>query len=238
MSVFVISDLHLATADFDKSMEVFGNRWKDYIQKIKNNWSKVVSADDTVIIPGDISWGLTAEEALQDLLFLDSLPGKKIILKGNHDFWWTTLAKLDKLFKENNITTIIPLQNKAVEIENYIIAGSRGWFTDKSMQPDDENAEYEKIVNREAIRLEMSLKEASALKEKSGKEIIAFMHFPAVWSEFRCDPILEVLKKHNVTTCYFGHIHGVYSIPETIKYDFINFKLISADYIDFLPRII
>ena len=142
------------------------------------------------------------------------------------------------VFKENNITTILPLQNKAVEIENYIIAGSRGWFTDKSMQPNDENEEYEKIVNREALRLEMSLKEASALKEKSGKEIIVFMHFPAVWGEFQCDPILEVLKKHNVTTCYFGHIHGVYSTPETVKYDFINFKLISADYIDFLPRII
>ena len=238
MAVFVISDLHLATADLDKSMEVFGNRWKDYIQKIKNNWSKVVTDNDTVIVPGDISWGLTAEEALQDLLFLDSLPGKKIILKGNHDFWWTTLTKLDKLFKEHNITTVFPLQNKAVEVENYIVAGSRGWFTDKSMQPADENAEYDKIVNREALRLEMSLKEAAAIKEITGKEILVFMHFPAVWSDLKCTPILNVLKKYDIHTCYFGHIHGVYSVPETIRHDFIDFKLISADYIDFLPRII
>ena len=238
MALFVISDLHLATADLNKSMEVFGNRWKDYIQRIKNNWLKVVTDEDTVIIPGDISWGLAAEDALPDLLWLDSLPGQKIILKGNHDFWWTTLTKLEKLFEENDITTITPLQNHAKEIENYIIAGSRGWFTDRSMQPDDEKAEYDKIVNREAIRLEMSLKEAMLLREKNDKEIIVFMHFPAVWSEFKCEPILAVLKKYEIKTCYFGHIHGVYSVPETITYEGISFKMISADFIDFVPRII
>ena len=238
MSVFVISDLHLATADADKSMEVFGNRWKEYIQKTKNNWLKVISDNDTVIIPGDISWGLTAEDALQDLLWLDALPGKKIILKGNHDFWWTTLAKLNKVFESNNITTITPLQNGAIEVEDYIIAGSRGWFTDKSMQPDDENADYEKIVNREAIRLEMSLKAAAEIQSTCDKEIIAFMHFPAIWGEFVCEPILNVLKKYNVRTCYFGHIHGVYAIPETVKYDGIDFKIVSADFLEFLPKII
>jgi len=238
MSLFVISDLHLATADTDKSMEVFGNRWKDYIKKIKNNWQKVVTDKDTVIIPGDISWGLSAQDALPDLLWLDSLPGKKIILKGNHDLWWSTLKKLEALFNENDITTIFPLQNQAVEIENYIVAGSRGWFTDKSMQPIDENADYDKIVNRESIRLEMSLKEAEKLKESSDKEILVFMHFPAVWSEFKCEPIINVLKKYEVKRCYFGHIHGVYSVPETVNYESIDFKLISADYIDFIPRII
>ena len=238
MSLFVISDLHLATADHNKSMEVFGNRWKDYIKRIKNNWSKIVTDDDTVIIPGDISWGLAAEDALPDLLWLDSLPGKKIILKGNHDFWWTTLSKLEKLFKENNITTITLLQNHAIEVENYIIAGSRGWFTDRSMQPDDEKTDYDKIVNREALRLEMSLKEAKTLKEMTGKEILVFMHFPAVWGEFKCEPILEVINSYEVSTCYFGHIHGVYSVPETIKHGSVTFKMISADFIDFIPRII
>lgn len=238
MSLFVISDLHLATADSNKSMEVFGNRWNDYIQRTKNNWTKIISDNDTVIIPGDISWGLSPEDALQDLLWLDALPGKKIILKGNHDFWWTTIAKLEKLFKEHHITSIIPLQNHAIELENYIVAGSRGWFTDRSMQPSDENADYDKIVNREAIRLEMSLKEAAILSEQTGKDIIAFTHFPAVWGEFVCEPILNVLSKYNIKTCYFGHIHGVYSVPETIKYQNIDFKMISADFLDFIPRII
>ena len=238
MSLFVISDLHLATADTNKSMEVFGNRWNDYIQRTKNNWTKVISDNDTVIIPGDISWGLSPEDALQDLLWLDALPGKKIILKGNHDFWWTTIAKLEKIFKEHNITSIVPLQNHAIELENYIIAGSRGWFTDKSMQPADENADYDKIVNREAIRLEMSLKEAALMNEQTGKEIIAFTHFPTVWGEFVCEPILNVLSKYNIKRCYFGHIHGVYSVPETTNYQNIDFKMISADFLDFIPRII
>ena len=130
------------------------------------------------------------------------------------------------------------MQNHALEVENYIVAGSRGWFTDRSMQPSDEKADYDKIVNREAIRLEMSLKEAATLNEQTGKNIIAFTHFPVVWGEFVCEPILNVLNKYNIKICYFGHIHGVYSIPETIKYQNIDFKMISADFLDFIPRII
>ena len=238
MSVYVIADLHLATADSQKSMEVFGNRWKNYIEKIMINWNKVISPDDTVIIAGDISWGLCTDDALSDLLWLDSLVGRKILLKGNHDFWWSTVTKINNFFELHGIKTIELLNNNALEIENYIIAGSRGWFTDKSMQNAEENVDYNKIINRETIRLDMSLCQAKKLQEQTGKEILAFMHFPPVWGGFVCEPIFDTLKKYEIKRCYFGHIHGSYSQPSCFERDGISFYMISADFLDFLPRIV
>ena len=238
MSVFVIADLHLATADSQKSMEVFGKRWKNYIQKIRDNWQRVVSENDTVIIPGDISWGLATADALDDLLSLESLPGTKIIMKGNHDFWWSTVSKLNKFFDENNIKTIKLLNNNALEVENYIVAGSRGWFTDKSMQNTEEDVDYDKIINREAIRLRMSLNEAAKLQGDTDREVVAFLHFPPVWGEFVCSPIIDLLKEYNIKRCFFGHIHGVYSCPDVFEFENIKFYMISADFLDFLPRIV
>lgn len=238
MSLYVIADLHLATADSSKSMEVFGKRWSNYIEKLNNNWRKIVTDNDTVVVPGDISWGLTAEDAKDDLLWLDSLPGKKILLKGNHDFWWSTLSKLRAFFDANDIRSISMLNNNALEVEEYVIAGSRGWFTDKSMQNVEENVDYDKIVNREAIRLEMSLADAERLSAERGKEIITFLHFPPVWSGFVCRPILEVLKRHKISRCYFGHIHGSYSQPQTFEFENIKFSMISADFLDFMPKIV
>lgn len=238
MSVFVIADLHLATANSQKSMEIFGNRWKDYINKIYNRWQSVVGEDDTVIVPGDISWALTVNEALTDLLWLDRLNGNKIIMKGNHDFWWSTVSKLNSFFDLNGISTVKLLNNNAFEVEDYIIAGSRGWFTDKSMQNADEKVDYQKIINRETIRLKMSLDCAVALRGNSDKEIIVFLHFPPVWGTFVCPPIIELLKKYNISRCYFGHIHGSYNVPDVFYEQNIEFHMISADFIDFLPRIV
>ena len=239
MAVFVIADLHLDTVTNEKSMEVFGNRWQGYIEKIQKNWTRVVSDDDTVIIPGDISWALTTEDALADLKWIDALPGRKIIMKGNHDFWWSTLSKMRRFFCENCINSIDILYNNALEVENYIVAGSRGWFVDKSVQPTKSvNADYEKIVNREVIRLRLSLDEAKKLSEGTGKEIIAFFHFPPVWSDFECVEILETLKEYNVSRCYFGHIHGCYVQGGVFKWENIEFRMISADFLDFLPQII
>lgn len=241
MSLFVISDLHLATSDASKSMEVFGKRWHNYIDRLNNNWRKVITDNDTVVIPGDISWGLTTDDARQDLLWLDSLPGKKVILKGNHDFWWSTISKLNNFFEANRISSISVLNNNAIEIEDKILAGSRGWFTDRSMQNAEENVDYDKIVNREAIRLEMSLAAAERLRSADGsadKEILVFLHFPPVWSDFVCAPILEVLKKHGISNCYFGHIHGSYSQPESFEFENIRFIMVSADFLDFMPKIL
>lgn len=238
MAVYVIADLHLATANAEKSMEVFGKRWVNYIEKLKSRWSRVISDEDTVVIPGDISWGLATKEALDDLLWLDALPGKKIIMKGNHDFWWSTVSKLTKFFEENNINTISILNNNAIKAENYIIAGTRGWFTDKSMQNVEENINYDKIVNREAIRLRMSLEAAVSLKDDEATEIITFLHFPPVWSEYVCKPLVDVLREYNVKRCYFGHIHGNYQTADCFEFDEIKFYMISADFLDFVPKIL
>ena len=239
MSVFVIADLHLDIKTNQKSMEIFGQRWLGYVEKIRKNWCRVVSDSDTVVIPGDISWALSLEESLEDLKFIDSLPGKKIIMKGNHDFWWSTVSKLEKFFKENDITTISVLNNNAIEVEDYIIAGSRGWFTDKSMQNSTQgDVDYDKIINRETIRLKMSLDAAKKLNAQSKKEILVFFHFPPIWSDFCCERIIDILKEYDIKRCFFGHIHGSYSVSGVFFYDEIRFEMISADFMDFLPTII
>ena len=239
MSVFAIADLHLDTLTNKKSMEIFGNRWQNYIDKIKNNWSRLVGDNDTVVIPGDISWALSAEDAIHDLKWIDELPGKKIIMKGNHDFWWSTVSKMNKFFAQNEIRTIEILHNNAIEVEDYIIAGSRGWFVDKSVQPSKTvGADHEKIINREVIRLKLSLDHAKRIQEKTNKEIIVFFHFPPLWREFECIEILNTLKEYNIKRCYFGHIHGSYAQSGTIRWEEIGFKMISADFIDFIPEII
>jgi predicted phosphohydrolase len=239
MSVFVIADLHLDTRTNEKSMEIFGNKWQGYLDKIKSNWTRVVENNDTVIIPGDISWALATEDSIPDLKWIDSLPGKKIIMKGNHDFWWSTVSKLNTIFEQNQINTIDILYNNAIEVENYIVAGSRGWFVDRSQQNAKmQNVDHEKIINREVIRLKLSLDAAKKLQEASGKEILAFFHFPPVWGDFECKEILEILKQYNINRCYFGHIHGCYSQNSLITWENIEFRIISADFIDFIPRII
>ena len=239
MAVFVIADLHLDTKTNQKSMEIFGNRWLGYVDKIQKNWNRVVGADDTVIIPGDISWALSLEDATEDLKFIDSLNGKKIIMKGNHDFWWSTVSKLEKFFAEHKINSIKILNNNALEVEEYIIAGSRGWFTDKSIQEStDLDVDYDKIINRETIRLKMSLDSAKKIKENTDKEILVFFHFPPIWGDFCCERIIELLREYDIKRCFFGHIHGNYSVSDSFLYDNIRFQMISADFVDFIPRII
>ena len=235
MSLFVMADLHLDIRSNQKSMEVFGNRWQNYTERIASQWKAVVTDADTVIIPGDISWALTTKEAIEDLKWIDALPGKKLIMKGNHDFWWSTVSKMQKMFCENCISTIGILNNNALEIENYIIAGSRGWFVDKSMQNTELNVDYEKIVNREVIRLKMSLDAAKALQAASDKEILVFFHFPPLWGDYICQPILDLLKQYEIRRCFFGHIHGVYTQAGSFEWENIRFQMISADYLKFLP---
>ena len=158
MSIFTISDLHLSTLDStDKSMEIFGKRWTGYIDKLKSNWLKLVADTDTVIIPGDVSWALTLEEARSDLLFLDSLPGKKIIGKGNHDFWWCTMKKHAAFFEKIGVKTVSFLYNNAHETESCIVAGTRGWYHDEDAVNTPNDTDFEKLTNRETQRLKMSL---------------------------------------------------------------------------------
>lgn len=238
MSLFVMADLHLSTNDStNKSMEVFGNRWQGYIDKIQKNWSAVVEENDTVVIPGDISWAMNLEEAKNDLIFLNSLPGKKIIGKGNHDFWWSTATKMKSFFSEHSLNTIDLLYNNAYEIENAIICGSRGWWNDETAQNTvgGTTVEYTKIISREVIRLTMSLDLGARLQEDTGKEIIVFLHFPPVFGEIQCREILDVLKKYNIKRCYYGHIHGNYYLPSKFEFEGIKFIIASSDHLNFNP---
>ena len=239
-ALYTIADLHLSTLDTtNKSMEVFGTRWADYITRIEKNWRRLITDYDTVIIPGDISWALSLEEAECDLKFLDSLPGKKILGKGTHDFWWCTMKKHEAFFEQKGISTISFLFNNAHEVEDYIIAGTRGWYNDADASNAPDGTDFEKLTNREALRLKASLNEAMKLKESSHeKEIIAFMHFPPYWNGKASESLIEILKEYGIKRVYFGHIHGNYTLPPSLTYDGIEMNIVSADYLKFIPKIV
>ena len=239
MALFTISDLHLSTLDTtNKSMEVFGRRWDGYMTRLKNNWERLVGEEDTVIIPGDISWALSLEEAVSDLRFIENLPGRKILGKGNHDFWWCTMSKHRKLFEEQEIKTISFLFNNAHETDEAIIAGTRGWYHDEDLQNSRENVDFAKLVAREEQRLRVSLDEAVRLRGDGNKEICVFMHFPPYWSGKASDGLIGILKDYSVKRIYFGHIHGNYTLPPVFEYEGMEMHLISADYLNFIPKIV
>ncbi len=240
MSIFAIGDLHLSTLEStNKSMDVFGRRWTGYTERLKKNWSRLVSPTDTVIIPGDISWALTLEEAKSDLLFLNSLPGKKILGKGNHDFWWCTMKKHEDFFQKNGIDTISFLFNNAHLAEDFIIAGTRGWYHDEFAQNAPNSADFQKLTNRETQRLKISLDAAVKLKESSPeKEIIVFMHFPPFWSGKESEPIIKLLSDYGIKRVFYGHIHGNYTVEPKFTHNGIEMNIISADYLEFIPKVI
>lgn len=221
MALFTISDLHLSFGS-DKPMDKFYG-WENYVDRIYSNWQRVVSENDTVVLPGDFSWALKLEDTLQDFKFLEKLKGEKVLLKGNHDLWWSTRKKLETFLKENDINSVSLVHNSIYETEEFCICGTRGWFFD--------DAANHKILNREALRLEASLQ----LAEKTGKQIMVFMHYPPVYNGQVCDEIFSVLKKHGVKTVYHGHIHGAGRNNATPECDGITLKLISCDCIDFTP---
>ena len=236
MSLFTIADLHLSLAT-DHPMDVFGSRWKNYVQKIEKNWRAVVSDDDTVILPGDISWAMNLEQAKADFALLESLPGTKYLGKGNHDFWWETAAKMGRFFEENSFSSLRLLYNNAYVIEDYIICGTRGWFVEEEQQLTVGEVDYAKIVNREVQRLKLSLDAAVRLREgeHADKEILVFLHFPPGWNGFACDEILELLNAYGIRRCYHGHIHGVYHQPPTRQIGDLELRMISSDFLNFLP---
>ena len=239
MALYTIADLHLCTHDpGNKSMEVFGPRWQDYISRLESAWRHLVTEEDTVVVPGDISWALSLDEAVSDLKFIDALPGKKILAKGNHDFWWSTMKKHEALFEREGIKSISFLYNNAHETDSFVIAGTRGWYHDDDCRNMPDGADFEKLTRREALRLTTSLKAAKEISERTGKEIIAFTHFPPFWSGVESESIMDVLVEYGVKRLYFGHIHGNYTLPPTTEARGIEMHLVSADYLAFVPKII
>lgn len=225
-------------------MDIFGARWTGYTEKLKKRWNSVVDPEDTVVIAGDISWAMSHTGALEDLRFIESLNGKKIIGRGNHDYWWASLTKLNALCRDNGLDSISFLYNNAYCVEDFIICGSRGWYIDEANKKMPEEADYQKIVAREAIRLELSLTEAVKLRDKMlsedgvDREILVFLHFPPDFRGYVCREIVAVLTKFGIKRCYYGHIHGVYDIPRSEVSEGIRYTLTSADFLDFVPLLI
>ena len=223
MNLFTIADLHLPLGS-DKPMDIFGG-WDNYVERIEKNWKKLVNDDDTVVIGGDISWGISLAESKPDFEFINRLPGQKIILKGNHDYWWGTANKINEFLKENNFDTIKILHNNCYSDGNIAICGTRGWIYDGTGERD------QKVILREAGRLETSIK----LAVECGVTPIVFLHYPPVYAEFVCEEIIDVLKKYNIKTVYYGHIHGRGIYNTVNEYDGIKLKLVAADGVDFTP---
>lgn len=235
MSLYTIADLHLSeNEDTNKPMDVFGARWKDHAEKIKKNWNAIITADDTVVLPGDLSWALTIDEAIPDFLFLDALPGRKIIGKGNHDYWWTSVSKMKDAISKAGVSTVDFLLNNAFLCGSTPICGTRGWFFENA-QKMPENADYAKLAAREAGRLRASLDAAKKLSR--GKPEV-FLHFPPVFGDYKCDEILAVIKEYSVSSVYYGHIHGQYELPPEFSYENCVYRLISADFLNFIPRLV
>lgn len=228
MALFVIADLHLSLGT-DKPMDVFPG-WKDYVSRLEQNWRAVVRPEDTVVLVGDISWAMKLEETLADFTFLHSLPGTKLLLKGNHDYWWSTRHKIDSFLARHGLYTLKVLHNCAYRVGDRALCGTRGWLYDSAGEED------RKIVSREVGRLRMSLDEG----KKLGGELTAFLHYPPVYGDAACREILDVLEEYGVRECWFGHIHGRSAAQKALvgQYHGIRMELISCDYVKFCPVLI
>jgi len=231
MALYTISDLHLSFGA-DKQMDAFGGAWVGYIEKIKKNWLNEIKAEDSVVLPGDLSWGMSLEEALLDFRFVDSLPGTKYILKGNHDYFWDTASKMDRFFGANGITTLKIIHNGHHMVNGTALCGTKGWFYEEGFaDPHDE-----KIFKRETMRLRLSLESA---KRAGAKRIFCFLHYPPVFQGRESSDIIGLLHEFGVSGCYFGHLHGAaHKFAFQGVRDGVEYRLVSADFLDFKPSFI
>lgn len=228
MSLFVIGDLHLSFG-VNKPMDIFGG-WENHHVLLKDAWLRSIRPEDTVVLAGDTSWGMTMEEALPDFRWIHALPGRKIMLKGNHDYWWTTMSKMTRFFEENGLDSLHILHNNCYACGEYGICGTRGWVNMDYNEPA--NA---KVNAREAQRLETSLQAAEA----QGLQPIVFLHYPPIYASNCNFEMLDVLWKHHIPHCYYGHVHGS-SHRHAINgvRDDVQYHLISGDFLQFQPEIV
>ncbi len=224
MALYAIGDLHLSLGA-DKPMDIFGGNWVGYLEKLKAGLS-VIQPEDTTVLLGDLSWALDLESAKADFAFIDGIPGRKIILKGNHDYWWSTASKFYKFCEENSFSNQLILNNNYYEYDGYAICGTRGWFFE-----EDHGSEHdEKVFKRELLRLEASLQAAGELPK------LVFLHYPPKYKGYECREILQLLEKYDVRRCFYGHLHGPsHALAMEGVWDGIDFKLVAADRLDFKP---
>ena len=226
MALYAIGDLHLSLGS-DKPMDVFGGGWSNYIEKIRAGFEQLEQGDVCVLC-GDTSWGMSLEESLEDFSFLEKLPGKKIILKGNHDYWWSTVAKMKAFFIKNGFESIDILHNNCYFYDGAAICGTRGWLRDT--EADDE--QNSKMMARESARLRASLKSAGDTDMK-----LCFFHYPPRFNNILLSDIISVMNEYGVKKCWYGHIHGNgHRLAVCGEVDDIFYDMVSADYVDFMPQ--
>lgn len=226
MALFAIGDTHLSLGAA-KPMDVFGGAWENYVEKLQQGFA-AVQAEDTVVLCGDLSWGMSLDEALPDFQFLDALPGTKYIVKGNHDYWWTTANKMLNFWAEHGLTTLRLLHNNCAFYGDVALCGTRGWFFDAAQA----EAETDKVYRRELIRLECSLQAAGDAPTK-----LAFLHYPPKYQGYICQDIVELLEKYHVSQCFYGHLHGPsHKLAIQGPAGGVDYRLVSGDYLDFVPE--
>jgi len=224
MALYVLADLHLAFGA-DKPMDVFGGRWLGYHDKLEENLS-VLREDDTLVIPGDFCWALDLEQGKEDFAFLNKFPGRKLFVKGNHDYWWTTVSKFTKFCEENNFADMHLLHNTCFFYKDIALCGTRGWF----FEEEQEGTHDEKVFKRELIRLEASLQAAG------DKEKYCFLHYPPRYRGYNCPEILSLMEQYGVSRCYYGHLHGdSHKLALEGESSGIKYSLIASDYVNFKP---
>ena len=225
MALYVIGDLHLSLSG-EKPMDVFGEKWANHTGRLREAFSRLHD-DDVTVLAGDSSWGMSLQGALEDLRFIDALPGRKILLKGNHDYWWGTAGKMKKFFAENGLDTLDILHNNCFFYGDYALCGTRGWFYEE----DAAGTHTGKMIAREALRLEASFRAAE------GRPILCFLHYPPIYQGYQCPELLEVIDRYAPERCYYGHLHG-YTHRRAFegRRSSTEYALISADYLGFVPK--
>jgi len=224
MALYAIGDLHLCLGA-PKPMDVFGGAWEGYMEKLRDGLS-VITPQDTTVLLGDLSWALDLQAAKADFSWIDGIPGRKIILKGNHDYWWSTASKFYQFCENNGFSNQLILNNNHYEYDGWAICGTRGWFFEEERSGEHD----EKVFRRELLRLEASLKSAGELPK------MVFLHYPPRYKGYTCEPILELMKEYGVRRCYYGHLHGPsHALAMEGLWDGIEYRLVSADRLDFQP---
>lgn len=227
MALFAIGDLHLCLGA-PKPMDVFGGAWEGYMEKLQTGLS-VIGPEDTTVLLGDLSWALDLQGAKADFAWIDQIPGRKIILKGNHDYWWSTASKFYNFCEENDFSNQFILNNNHFDYNDFAICGTRGWFFEESRSSDHD----EKVFKRELMRLEASLSSAGE------KRKLVFLHYPPKYKGYECPEIIQLLHKYDVKQCYYGHLHGPsHGLAMEGVWDGIEYKLVSADRMNFQPHLI
>ena len=224
MALYAIGDLHLCLGA-SKPMDVFGGAWVGYMEKLKTGLEKLTE-EDTLVLLGDLSWALDLEEAKEDFAWIDQIPGRKIILKGNHDYWWSTNAKFVKFCEENGFSNQHILNNNCYTYDGWAICGTRGWFFEENRGSEHD----EKVFKRELLRLEASLKAAGDMPK------IVFLHYPPLYKGYICQEIIDLLHTYDVRRCFYGHLHGgSHNLALEGLWDGIEYRLVSSDYLHFSP---